>query len=186
MLLKNLIVLCCLIAVTFWFYTQNHSSTRTHTNAKPQEYMSDLEIINFDTNGMPKETMQAQYWEFVHAAGHSDLIMPRVSIYKPNGDVWKLSANKAIAWHATMHDEISKVQMHENVLIERPEHNATTHLTIKTEALEYTPNDALVRTKEFVSLEQPGLNISGYGLLGNLDRNWIELHDKINTIYTTQ
>lgn len=184
MVLKNIIIFGSLFAVVYWFFTQTNNTQYMPTKAKPQEYMSTLQITNFDDAGKPKQAMQAEYWEFVHSAGNSELIKPHVAIYKPNGEVWHLSSNRAVAWHPTINDKVTQVDMMDDVVIERPQQAQTTALKLKTSELQYIPDEEVIRTKQFVSLEQPGLNISGYGLLGYLDRNWIELHDKINTVYT--
>ncbi len=183
-LFKNAIVFCSLFAMMYWFYTQSHSSSYKSTSSKPQEYMTDWHVVNFDPNGKPRQAMQAQYWEFVHAQGHSELVLPHVTIYKPNGDIWHLSSNRAIAKHATINDKITQVDMLDGVVIQRPVHGETPPMTVRTLELQYMPDEEKISSQQFVSLEQPGLTISGHGLLGYLDRNWIELHDKITTVYT--
>jgi LPS export ABC transporter protein LptC len=170
----------------YWFYMQTKTEPYTATQNKPQEYMDNLQSTKFNILGMPKESIRAQHWEFNPSMGYSDLMQPHVTVYKPNGDIWFLSSQKALAWHKTISGQITKVDMLDGVIIERPEQDQTTPIKMETLALQYTPEQQMITTKEFVNMQQPGLTISGYGLLGYLDRNWIELHDKITTIYTPQ
>lgn len=181
---KNLIIFVSLFCMVYWFYIQTKAPRYTQLKSKPQEYMHNLRIINFDKQGKPKEAMHADYWEFNPQVGCSDLIKPHVTVYKPNGDIWYLKSNKAFAWHPTISEKVTKIDMQDNVVIERPAINQTTPIKMETLALEYLPDQEMISTKEFVRMQQPGLTISGYGLVGYLDRNWIELHDKITTIFT--
>ena len=182
-LFKNFVILLSLVGMVYWFYVQSHTPKINKNNTKPQEYMAELVITNYTDTGSTKEILQADYWEFIPNAVHSALLKPRVTVYKPNGDVWYLSANKAIAWHAKINDKISKVDMQDGVVIERPGINDATPTKIETLAMQYIPSEETISSTEFVSMQQPGLTISGYGMLGRLDRNWIELHEKITTIF---
>lgn len=168
----------------YWFYIQTKTPQYTPTKIKPQEYMSNLQNINYDEQGKPKESLQAEYWEFNPIKGYSDLIKPYLTVYKDTDETWYLSANKALAWHTTISDKVTKIDMFDGVVIERPASNEVTPVVLKTIELQYIPDEEKISTKEFVSMQQPGLTISGYGLLGYLDRNWIELHDQITTTYT--
>lgn len=167
----------------YWFYIQSQTNHQPYVKNKPQEYMAKITITNYAETGSPKEKLQAEYWEFMPNEGRSDLKKPFVTVYKLNGDIWHLSANKAIAWHQTIGDKISKIDLSEGVVIERPALNHATPTKIETLALQYTPSEEMISSKEYVSMQQPGLTISGYGMLGYLDRNWIELHEKITTVY---
>lgn len=168
----------------YWFFLQTKTMQHEPKKIKPQEYMYKIQVTNYNEDGQPKEILHADYWEFKPSVGCSDLLQPFLTVYKPNGEMWYLSAKHALAWHTSMSDKITKIDMLDDVVIERPEINQATPVILKTLALQYIPDEEKISTKEFVSMQQPGLTISGYGLLGFLDRNWIELHDKITTIYT--
>lgn len=183
MLFKNVIIMLCLACMIYWFYVQSHSSKLSKQNAKPQEYMSQITITNYTESGVPKEILQAAYWEFLPNSGKSELIKPLVTIRKANGDVWYLSANKAIAWHKTISDKISQVDMLDGVTIERPNINNATPTKIETLSMQYLPNQEIISSSEFVSMKQPGLTISGYGMLCYINNNRIELHEKITTVF---
>lgn len=170
--------------MVYWFYTQSNTTVLNHKKDKPQEYMLQISTANYDEFGKIKESLSADYWEFNPNLGCSDLGKPHLTVYKQNGDIWHLNANKAVAWHPKINDKITKIEMQDGVVIERAENNQATPVKIETFALQYTPGTEIVTSTHFVSMQQPGLTISGYGLLGDLNRNWIELHDKITTIYT--
>jgi len=183
-ILKNSIIFLTLIALIWWLYMQNQQPSHTQDKAKPQEYMAMLTITNFNETGKPKETLRADYWAFVPSNGRSDLNNPHVTVYKPNGDIWHLSAHKALAWHLTLGDKITLLDLSEQVLVERTADNFATPTKITTDNMQYIPNKEMLTTKAFISMQQPGLTISGHGMHGFLNNNRIELHEKITTVYS--
>ncbi len=170
--------------MVYIFYMQTRMPVYKPRKAKPQEYMQNLVITNYNENGLVKNVLQAQRWEFIPNNGRSNLFKPQVVLHKPNGDVWYLNSARALAWHPTIRAKITLIEMLDGVVIERPPINDATPVKIETRALQYEPDQEKISSTEFVSMQQPGLMISGYGMHGFLDRNWIELHDKITTIYT--
>lgn len=182
--IKNAFIVLALFGMIFWFFLQKQPLQPAAQRKKPQEYMARLIITNYNEAGAPKEQMSADYWEFIPINQRSDLTNPKVKIYKPNGDIWFLSARKALAWHPTIGEKITQLDLTGDVVIERPAENNATPTKINTLALQYFPAEKKVTSTEFVSMQQPGIQISGVGLLGYLEQNWIELHDKITTVYT--
>lgn len=168
----------------WWFHLENRPHQKDERKTKPQEYMADLNIVNYDELGNPKQRLQADYWAFIPLNGRSDLEKPHVTIYKPNGDVWHLSANQALAWHPTMADKIIQLDLIANVIIERTAENDGTPTKITTENMQYIPQDKILSSADYITMQQPGIIISGQGMLGYLDKNRIELHDNITTVYT--
>jgi LPS export ABC transporter protein LptC len=183
LLLKNAAVIFCLIGMIWWFHLQNRSLPHDERHTKPQEYMAKLTITNFNEVGKPKEKLQADYWAFVPNNGRSDLRKPYVTIYKANGDVWYLSAKTAMAFQPTLADKITEIDLLDNVVIERSAENHATPTKITTESLQYFPKEEKVTSSDYISMLQPGIMVSGKGMLGYLDKNWIELHDDITTVY---
>ncbi len=169
--------------MVWWFHLQNHHANPQRERGKPQEYMSNISICNYDVNGKIKEHLTAEYWAFIPKSGSSILQMPRVTMYRTEGDVWHLSANKALAWHATMRDKITQLDLSDNVLAERTADNGAIPTKIITETLQYFPPKEMLTTNDRIAMQQPGITISGIGMLGYLDKNWIELHDQITTTY---
>lgn len=169
--------------MVWWFHLQNSHAHPHREKGKPQEYMSNINICNYDVNGAIKERLQADYWAFIPLSGSSILQMPHVTVYRVNGDVWHLSADKAMAWHPTMRDKITQLDLNVNVVVERTDENNAVPTKITTETIQYFPPTEMLTTKEKIALQQPGILVSGIGMLGYLDKNWIELHDKISTVY---
>lgn len=182
-IIKNSIIIGCLIGSVWWYNLQNRPFAHVTQQSKPQEYMANLTIINYGDNGEPRQKLQAVYWAFVPNNARSDLQQPHVIIYKPNGDVWHLSAYKAIAWHTKLGEKITQLDMLENVLVERTAENNATPTKITTQTMRYLAQNKQLSSEDYVYMHQPGLTISGKGMLGYLDKNWIELHDHITTVY---
>ncbi len=182
--LKNVLILISLLGMVYWGYLQSHVHDVKTRAAKPQEYMQQLSVTTYTEEGKEKNILQAAYWEFIPDRAYSYLTQPFLTVYKTNGDIWYLSASKALAWHPTIRDRITKLDLQDGVIIERPEFNHAIPTKIEALAMQYLPDKETISSDEFVSMQQPGLFISGYGMLGHLEQNRIELHDKITTIYT--
>jgi LPS export ABC transporter protein LptC len=170
--------------MVWWFHLQNRATNKAQQQTKPQEYMAKLTITNFSVLGKPKENLTADYWAFVPSFGMSELKNPKVVLYKPNGDVWHLSANRAKAWHPTLGEKITQLDLMQGVLIERLSDNNATPTKITTNSMQYFPKDETLSSDDYVYMQQPGLLISGQGMSGYLNKNRIELHSNIKTVYT--
>lgn len=182
-IMKSASIFTALFLVVLFFYLQNHVETPNTSHHTPQEYMIDVTIVNYDTDGNPNKELEAKYWEFIKSLGQSNIRSPHVTIYKPNNEIWSLTANNAIAWHNSLQENISKIDLINNVVIERLANATNQPAVFKTSTLHYLPSEEKFTTDEMVTMEQPGLSISGHGLLGYLNESWIELHDKITTTY---
>ncbi len=173
-----------LLGMIWWFHLQNRPALQAQTQSKPQEYMLQLNITNYNESGALKEILRADYWGFTPSQGRSDLLKPYMIVYKPNGDVWHLSAQQGSAWHPTMGDKITQIDLNSKVILERTAENAGTPTIITTEQMQYFPGQDMLSSKEFIAMQQPGIMISGVGMSGYLDKNRIELHEQIRTVYT--
>ena len=172
------------MGMVWWFHLQNRTPSKPWQQSKPQEYMAKLTITNYSENGKPKESLAADYWAFVPSNGRSDIKNPYIVVYKPNGDVWHISAHKAKAWHPTIGDKITQLDMLEKVTLERTTENNAVPTKITTENLQYFPKEEMLTSEDYVYMRQPGLSISGQGMSGYLDKNKINLHNNITTVYS--
>lgn len=166
------------------FYVHNRSPRELQEKNKPHEYMNQLKVTNYTLRGNAKESLVADYWEFIPHKGCSDLINPHLVVYKENGEVWDLVATRAVAWHPTVADKINKIDLLEGVKLRRLALNNAVPIIVETLAMQYLPEQKTVTSTEVVSMQQPGLTVSGYGMLGYLDSGWIKLHERITTVYT--
>lgn len=178
------VVLLALVGMFWLFYKQNACTTKpTAGRIQAQEYMARLSITNFTAAGTPKEKIAAQSWAFIPSEGKSNLFNPTIIAYKENGDVWTMSAKRAFAWHKSLQDKIEQIDMLEQVIIKRGEGAKFTPTEITTEEMQYFPKEDKVISPTLVTMRQPDIFISGYGMLGYLDKNWVQLHDRTTTIY---
>lgn len=175
--MKQTLIALVLVVMLWCFYKQNVPIDQTSNKRMAQEYMSYLKIFDYNDSGVLKQFVQADYWEFQATAHKSELLNPKLQIYKPDGNTWMITAKQAVAWHQTLNDKISGLELEDRVLITR----AATELN--TDYLYYNPETELVSTERYVQMQQPGLFISGIGLIGNLAQNKVELLDDITTIY---
>ncbi len=182
--LKNMFIFGAIGIILFLFFTNNSNPATIIENTKPQEYMCGLQAINYDEHGKPQQNLYADRWEFIKDKGNSKLTKPKVIVYKSATEIWHLTADNATAWHANLQDKISKVELYDNVRLSREPIADNPETVLTTTSLDYYPLDDKIYTDSFAKLEQPDLIISGHGLTGYLKQNWIELHEKVTTIYT--
>lgn len=174
-----------LVGMLWFFYQQHHSSAKTsmkHTQV--QEYMKKISITDYNETGAPKQKINAYSWAFVPTEKQSKIVAPRITIYKPNGDVWEISAKKAYAQHPTIQSKIESIAMHDHVKITKLDVVKNSSLSeMTTEELHYYPAEKKVTSNVLVTMQQPDLLITGVGMLGYLENSWVQLFDRTTTIY---
>lgn len=180
----NNFFLISLIIIVAWYSIANKPQKKQLDNRPTaQEYMVNLKVSNYDTNGKIKDCTIATYWEFIPNLERSNLIKPHVTVYKPSGTVWHVSSETAYAWHQNISDKIQQLDMLKNVIMEQDAVNNATHTKIETEELFYNPNENTLTTTKYVEMRQPGLKVTGYGMLGQIDKDKVQLHEKVTTVY---
>ena len=147
--------------------------------------MSNLVVTHFTETGVIKDQIYASYWAYIPALKNSALTNPKMYLNKPNGAKWIIQANYAKAWHITLESKISKLALEKNVIIERLQTNELVPIVMKTEQVSYFPDDEFVETKQYVEMTKPGLFLSGVGLKGYLNKDVMQLLDKVKTNYET-
>ena len=148
-----------------------------------QEYMKNLTVTHFNENGDIKDKINATYWAYMPSKGCSVLTKPTMLLNKPNGAKWLLEAKEGIAYHKTIDTKIAKLDLSNQVIIERAKINNFTPVIIQTEQLSYFLDNGFVETDKFVSMKKPEVQITGVGLNGYLNKNWVELLHDVTTCY---
>jgi len=179
--MKYLAVLA-LVGIIWIFWQQGTPENQAKPQTSAQEYMVNLKVTDFDQQGNKEREIIASNWAFVPSAKKSNIVSPLVTVYKVSGDIWHLSADKAYAWHKSLDSKINKVEMLNNVQANRAEHQKFTPTVIKSEAIDYYPEEDKITSMSKVTMEQPELHIEGYGMLGYIDKNWVQLLDRTTTI----
>lgn len=177
-----LVVALCIMAWVFWQQKTVVKSTKK-PSIEAQEYMHSITMTSYNADGSVKQMIEAESWEFLPQEKKSNVYHPHVVVYKPNGDIWDITSNTAYAWQNTLQDKVENVELRDHVVMQRANNSKYTPTTIKSSAIDYYPQQAKITSNVQVMLNQPDLYISGIGMLGHLDKNWLKLYDRTTTIH---
>lgn len=173
------------LVIMLWIFWQQRTVVKSP--AKPaiqaQEYMQSIVMTSYNLDGSIKQAIEAQSWEFIPQEKKSNILQPHIIVYKPNGDIWDIKANIAYAWQETLQARIEQVDMRNDVIMQRAPNTKYTPTTITSAAIAYYPQQEKITSEVQVNLQQPDLYISGIGMLGFLDKNWLKLYDRTTTVH---
>ena len=186
-ILKNTIYLSVIVLATMYLF-KGTTSVKIQSDAiakLPQEYMKDVQVTHFTENGKVKDKIKASFWAYLPDKKISEISAPRLSIVKSDNSFWHVNAKYGIASHPTLQSKVTKLELKDNVVVSRPETHEITPITVTTEQMYYYPGNEYVQTDKFVKMIKPGLEITGTGLEGYLDKNWVELQNDVKTTYVS-
>lgn len=169
------------IGLMIFFYTKYKlSPVKYYSPPAAQEYMKGVTVHQFANTGQLSSTMTSKYWAYLPEKALSQLEQPTLTMVSKTDSMWTVQSQFGHAHHPSIDDKISHIDLWDQVEIDHP-HESPVHMT--TEALTYHPNKAFVETTFPVKMYKPGLTITGEGLNGYLESNWVELLNNVETIY---
>lgn len=180
-----LIVLAlCSIGLLFFVKSHYHESqNHAFSEKKPQEYMSDFLVTFFTTEGQLKNKLSAAYWAYQPEKKGSTLTTPHFVVYKPNGSLWTIDANRGFIKQPNI-GTWDQIELYSHVVINRPATGTFVPLRLESEKLYYQPDKEYAETDQLVVMTKPGLKISGIGMRAFLDTHSVELLHDVKTSYT--
>ncbi len=174
------------IAATIWslyYYHTDPSTEQSNTYKIPQEYMHDLAVVHFTEQGTIRDKIYAHYWAYLPEKEYSELEHPYLEVLKPNGSMWIIKSEFAKAKHKTLDNKAEELELLGKVIAERPATNQVEHIRVTSEHLFYNPKDESAKTDKFVRMIKPDLEITGIGMYGFLNKNWVEIYNNVTTRY---
>lgn len=186
--MKNnfILIALALFSIGLLFFVKSHDPKPQHsTQAKknPQEYMTHFFVTVFTTEGHLKNKLSANYWAYQPETEGSTLTTPHLVIYKPDGSLWTIDAERGFIQQANI-GTLDQIDLHNNVVISRPAAGTIVPMTLETHDLYYQPSKEYAETDQFVVITKPGLTISGIGMRAFLDKGSVELLRDVKTSYT--
>lgn len=177
------LLLILLVGSVVWLVKPQRQS-ESNLVKSPQEYMKNLAITHYNEQGAIKDKIYADYWAYVPEEKISNIEQPKIQINKPNKTVWFVVADRATA-HQPNIGKVERIDLIRNVHLSRPKASAVEPVDVATQWVTYYPDNEFVTTDDFVTISKPGLDISGTGLNGYLDKSWLELLSNVSTTYTS-
>lgn len=177
------LALFALLSVMAWLLVDSHPRiASTIFEKKPQEYMQHAHIRVFNEQGFLKDELSVSNWAYRSEQSLSTLTAPFLTIHKPNGTIWTLRAKSGTITQPTLGD-FEKIVLKETVVLERIQAHRTDPLKLETDELCYIPKEQSVTTEQRVTLNKPGLRMTGIGLRALLDQNTVTLLKDVKTEY---
>lgn len=170
-LINSIIFLILLLSGgMFYLLNRDHGDVQILSKKSfPDSYIVDAIYHRMDNEGQEFALLNADYVEHIPKKNMTTLEKPYLVIHNEE-NVWRLRAN-----HAQSENEFDSIYLSQNVEISRDETSDKSSLKASTESLLVHPRLQLVETDKTVTIEQPGLKISGHGLLGNLKNGNLKL-----------
>lgn len=178
-----LLVVGIIMAISY--YQSKSKLKSSFVSKSAQEYMTGFSVTHFTESGDLKDTLTASSWAYLPDKQYSKLEAPILSIMKSDG-LWHVSANQAYAWHKTLDQKPDKIDLWDNVVIERPEQAQLEPVLISTEKLIYFPEKEDIETDLPISMVKPDLTLTGVGMQGNLNNNFLQLKSEVKTYVNNQ
>jgi LPS export ABC transporter protein LptC len=148
----------------------------------PQEYLQHFSVTLFASQGSPAEILSAETWSYRPEHKSSYLNAPRLTLYKPQGIQWHISADQGQTLQFTL-GQIEQIDLSGHVCIERSPSQTTPFVRLETTELRYQPQQHYAETAQFVKMTKPGLEITGQGLRAFLETNAVEILHHVQTVY---
>lgn len=152
-------------------------------NKQPQEYMVKAFVTQYTPEGTLKNQMSADYWAYFPTTKASILTIPHVTVYKPDGTVWHIDAKHGQLQQPTL-GSIDKITLEEDVILMRPETLKAIPIKLETKTLHYHPKKQFAESDALITMNKPGLKVTGLGLRAFLDKGSVELLHNVKTYYT--
>jgi len=166
---------------------QSNLTNKKLPTQEPREYMRNLKLYHYDTDGNIQDYITGKWWEFIPQHKYSVIQQPRVNIYKKSKYSYKISADSGQILHQKLNGKIDLIKLLSSVFIQQVSsinYNPTEDgFDLSTSYLEFNPNNNIATTKEAVKIHKPGLLITSDGMQANLATNQLDLTKNVVTKY---
>lgn len=156
---------------------QSKDSNNKPIQNQPFEYMRNVNLYKYNTQGILNNAIIATYWQFFPTQQTSIIKNPNIMLYKDNGNTYNI-----IAGSANINKE-KLIKLFNSVNIQQYNNKKTAGFNVSTSYLEFNPNTEIAYTTKHVTITKPGLIISGIGMNANLKQHQLELHKNVSTKY---
>lgn len=135
----------------------------------PDYYMKNVTYLSTNDQGLKDILVFSPYVTHFQVQDSAIIRTPIIKLYK-NDQEWIATSQEARSFNGTTRFDLLK-----NVVVKQSASNNKAATTLLTEALTAFPKKDLVTTQEKVTIQQPGLNITGVGMKGDLKNGNLEL-----------
>lgn len=168
---------CWIVALLFNLYDKT-ADKNTPTDVKVDYLLENAKRVELDPiTGRPARFFQVKTLEHYPALQQTELMTPRVIIYKSNLS-WHIEAKRGTAQEA----QEKKIILQEEVVIQKQEANVSP-TTLKTDFLTYLPTDEKMETERPVTILQNKHRIEALGMKAFLKTRQVDLLSHVRVYY---
>lgn len=190
MTLKRLLQGLTLFAACCFLVWQLIPSDNLHVQAKTEQHVPDwfghdVSVTDMDEAGHPKRHIAAKAI-FHYAKSHTtDLFDPEFTLYQADKAPWHLSGAKGRTFHGDSTQDIERIDLWQNVLLEQREKSGKA-TTMETSTIAIFPDQDFAETDQNVMLMQPGHTLTGQGMRAHFDSQTLELFNRVRSEHAKQ
>lgn len=169
-----------------WFILQptpaQHASPE-HMAPIIDEWMEEVQAIQFDTTGHIKQILTVKRWEHQQGAQTAEWQYPHLSLPDKDG-AWSLSAQHGTSTQTNLWGRINEMHLSHNIIVQHTLSSQKPDWLLKTEYLLLLPEKRLAHTTQPVWVEGPWLHMRSDGLDADFNTDKIEFVNTVNSRYT--
>jgi lipopolysaccharide export system protein LptC len=135
----------------------------------PDAYMMNVTYFTTDDQGQQDVSVFSPHVTHYQEGDSATLQHPIIKLHK-NSQQWIVTSQEAKSFNGS-----TRLVLNKNVVVKQLASSQKAGTTLLTESLTAFPKQDLVTTKEKVTIQQPGLNITGVGMKGDLKNGNIQL-----------
>ncbi|MBA2654764.1 MAG: LPS export ABC transporter periplasmic protein LptC [Gammaproteobacteria bacterium] len=159
-------------------FMDSSTGERDLNNANsPDSYMVDASYLRTNDNGQRDVIVFSPKVTHYKDQDTSHFQNPKIQIYK-NGEEWHITSRNAKGIQGA-----NTLYLYDNVKVKQLPSKKNGSTLLSTNTLTIFPKQNIVSTKDYVTIEQPGLKISAIGLRGDLNTGDIQLLSKTRGQY---
>lgn len=135
----------------------------------PDSYMVNVSYLRTNEQGSHDLLVTSPYVTHYQVQDSANIRSPIIKMFKKDQE-WIATAKEAKSFNG-----MQRLELHQDVKVRQLPSKNKAETTLLTESLTAFPKEDLVKTNEKVTIIQPGLNITGVGMRGDLKNGNIQL-----------
>ncbi|WP_163934545.1 LPS export ABC transporter periplasmic protein LptC [Paraferrimonas sp. SM1919] len=175
---------CGLLAFTLYWQAQlkrANSDAAANTSIQPDFIATGLTSVTFTAKGFKESQLKADYMEHYQSLDMTNFEKPLVYIYPNNGS----SQWTATSAQGTFNTDTQVLSLSNQVIIQAIEPNEPIQ-SLSSQYLELNLDTMIISSQRKVDIYGSNYHLTGVGLYGDLEANYIDLKQQVNGTYEAQ
>lgn len=170
-------------------FTKEHGAPSSESDLIPHIaaadwFADDLNVTITSKEGLPVRRLFADKVLHFSATASTDLFAPVYSLYQPQ-QYWILTAAQGKAWHGKNEQELERLDLWSDVVVEQfADKNAG--LRLETTEMTFLPQENQATSPAKVDLYQQRQHLSGQGMEADLSQQSVKLLQQVHSYYEPQ